>query len=77
MNWKGENFYTGNRVHVFQDLDNKKMRAWLEDNEGKRAFFIFEHKRLSRFRRLMKPREVKTLTTERDCNKFILAEAEI
>ena len=77
MNWKGENYYTGNRVYVFQDLDNKKIRAWLKKNEGTRAFFIFEHKRLGRFKRLMKPREVKTLTTKRDCNKFVLAEADI
>ena len=26
MNWKGENFYTGNRVNVFVQLDNRALR---------------------------------------------------
>ena len=28
MNWKGENFYSGNRVAVFVDLDNTAIRQW-------------------------------------------------
>jgi len=72
MNWKGENFYSGNRVHVFQELDNKAVMEWVGKNKGRRSYFLLEHTRLERFKRLLAPREVETLTTPRDCNKFVL-----
>lgn len=74
MNWKGENIYTGNRVAVFVDLDNREIKRWMEQNEGLRAFFVLEHTRLGNFRRLMGEREVEPLTTERLNNKFVLVE---
>ncbi len=77
MNWKGENLYTGNRVHVFVQLDNKAMTKWLEDNKGKRAYFMLEHGRLANFKRLLGTRPVDELTTLRDNNKFILVRAQI
>jgi hypothetical protein len=73
MNWKGENFYTGNRVHAFQELDNKALMEWVGKNKGRKTYFLLEHSRLERFKRLLAPREVETLTTPRDCNKFLLA----
>jgi 4-amino-4-deoxy-L-arabinose transferase-like glycosyltransferase len=72
MNWKGENFYTGNRVAVFVDLNNKEMTDWIDKNKGKTAYVLLEHGRLSRFRSMVGPRPVKQLTTERDNNKFTL-----
>jgi 4-amino-4-deoxy-L-arabinose transferase-like glycosyltransferase len=75
MNWKGENFYTGNRVLVFVDLDNRAIREWIEDNRGKRAFFLLEHGRLGGLRGLLPGREVLELTDKRLNNKFILVEA--
>jgi hypothetical protein len=72
MNWKGENFYTGNRVAVFVDLDNKKLDAWIKSHLGKQAFFILEHGRLERLKRQLSPREVTSLSNLRDCNKFVL-----
>ena len=72
MNWKGENFYSGNRVSVFVDLDNRKIREWIERNAGKRAFVLMEHGRLGSFRSLVPNREVKELTNQRDNNKFVL-----
>jgi 4-amino-4-deoxy-L-arabinose transferase-like glycosyltransferase len=75
MNWKGENFYSGNRVAVFTSLNNDAIKKWLEDNAGKRAFFILEHTRLGRFRSLLSPRKVRELTSKRDCNKFLLVSA--
>ncbi len=72
MNWKGENYYTGNRVAVFVDLDNRKIREWIDDNRGKTAFFLLEHSRLNNFRSLVPGREVEQLTDERFCNKFTL-----
>ncbi len=74
MNWKGENFYTGNRVAVFVDLDNKKVKEWLEKRPGERVFAVLEHKRLDRFKGLVGKRAVKALTGERDNNKFVLVE---
>jgi 4-amino-4-deoxy-L-arabinose transferase-like glycosyltransferase len=77
MNWKGENLYTGNRVHVFVQLDNKGITKWLEDNPGKRAYFMLEHSRLASFKRLMGTRSVEELTSPRDNNKFLLVRANI
>ena len=77
MNWKGENFYTGNRVYVFAETDNKRIRKWLTENEGHRAYFVLEHKRLSSFRKLLPGREIRELSTKRDSNKFVLVELEI
>jgi hypothetical protein len=77
MNWKGENFYTGNRVYVFAETDNKRVRKWLEENDGRRAYFVLEHKRLKRFRKLVPGREIRELSTKRDSNKFLLVELEI
>jgi 4-amino-4-deoxy-L-arabinose transferase-like glycosyltransferase len=77
MNWKGENFYTGNRVYVFAETDNKRIREWLEENKGRKAYFVLEHKRLQSFRNLLPGREVHELSNKRDCNKFLLVELEI
>ena len=74
MNWKGENFYSGNRVAVFVDLDNRKIREWIQQHRGERAFFLLEHGRLSGLRGLVSG-EVREVTTKRDCNKFVLVEA--
>ncbi|MGD8859311.1 MAG: glycosyltransferase family 39 protein [Myxococcales bacterium] len=72
MNWKGENYYTGNRVAVFVQLNSKKIEKWMEENEGATAYFLLEHKRLNRFRRLAKERKPEVLTSKRDNNKFLL-----
>ncbi len=77
MNWKGENFYTGNRVHVFAETDNKRVSKWLEENEDRTAFFVLERKRLKSFRKLIAGREIRELSTKRDNNKFLLVELEI
>ena len=72
MNWKGENFYSGNRVAVFVDLDNKAVTEWIDKNKGTRAFFMLEHGRLNRFKSMVGKRKVYALTSERDNNKFLL-----
>ncbi|MGB5350887.1 MAG: glycosyltransferase family 39 protein [Polyangiales bacterium] len=77
MNWKGENFYTGNRVYVFAETDNKRIREWLKENEGRTAYFVLEHKRLESFRKLVPKSELQELSTKRDSNKFLLVELEI
>jgi len=77
MNWKGENFYTGNRVYVFAETDNKRIKEWLADNEGRRVYVLLEHNRLTRFEKLLPDREIRTLSTKRDNNKFLLVTLEI
>jgi 4-amino-4-deoxy-L-arabinose transferase-like glycosyltransferase len=77
MNWKGENIYTGNRVSVFVQLDNKAVTKWMEERHGKRAYFLLEHSRLGNFKRMMGKRKVDELTTMRENNKFILVRAEL
>src|SRR5690606_36558146 len=75
MNWKGENFYSGNRVFTFVDLDNKKIRDWMEEKSGTRAYFVLEHCRLSSYRGLWGQREVREVTDKWLCNKCVLVEA--
>jgi 4-amino-4-deoxy-L-arabinose transferase-like glycosyltransferase len=76
MNWKGENFYTGNRIPVFVSLNNKELEDWLKRNTGTRAYFLLEHKRLDRLKRVLgTKRKVDVLSTERDNNKFVLIRA--
>jgi 4-amino-4-deoxy-L-arabinose transferase-like glycosyltransferase len=72
MNWKGENFYTGNRVFAFVDLDNAKLREWLGRNRGKTAYFVMEHSRVGSFRSVVSGREIEEVTDKRLNNKFIL-----
>jgi len=77
MNWKGENFYSGNRVYVFAETDNERIRKWLDGNGGRKAYFVLERKRLGSFRKLLGDREIHELSTQRDSNKFVLVELEI
>ncbi len=77
MNWKGENLYTGNRVYVFAETNNERIREWLERNEGAKVFFVLEHKRLGSFKKLLGEREVHELSNRRENNKFVLVEVEI
>ena len=48
MNWKGENFYTGNRVVVHVSTKNKNFEAWVDKHRGERHFFITEESRFTR-----------------------------
>ncbi|MBW2719100.1 MAG: hypothetical protein JRD94_11290, partial [Deltaproteobacteria bacterium] len=50
---------------------------WLAENEDRTAYVVLEHKRLERFRKLVAGREIRALSTKRDCNKFLLVELEI
>jgi 4-amino-4-deoxy-L-arabinose transferase-like glycosyltransferase len=74
MNWKGENFYSGNHVSVFVDLDNQKIRQWIEQHSGRRVFVLLEHARLNSFRGLVRGQEIREVTDKRLCNKFLLIE---
>ena len=75
MNWKGENFYTGNRVYAFVSLKNEEIKKWMDGEKGNRHFFMMEHSRVGNFKRMMGSRQVDVVTTKRDCNKFVLVQA--
>lgn len=72
MNWKGENFYTGNRVHVFQDLDTTKLREWITAHPRTRFFVALEHSRLEAFKNHVRDRDVTPITGMRENNKFLM-----
>ncbi|MEZ4328467.1 MAG: glycosyltransferase family 39 protein [Polyangiales bacterium] len=74
MNWKAENFYTGNRVYTFVDLDTAPLARWIEQNRGKRVFVLVERTRLRTFTGLVGRPEVIEHTSTRLCSKFVLAE---
>jgi len=78
MNWKGENFYLGNRVAAFVK-SGKPFKAWVEAEKerGVRTFYFFtEHARAGALHsELGRPRQFQKLTTEELNNKFLLVRA--
>jgi 4-amino-4-deoxy-L-arabinose transferase-like glycosyltransferase len=80
MNWKGENFYTGNRVPAFVST-GKKFKTWLDEQKKKGVkvmFFTTEHTRISTLKReLSNPKSFEVLTNEELNNKFFLARVEL
>ena len=80
MNWKGENFYTGNHVPAFVS-SGAKFKSWLDDERerGTRVLFVTtEHSRESGLKtELGKVRRFERLTTRAQNNKFFLARVEL
>jgi 4-amino-4-deoxy-L-arabinose transferase-like glycosyltransferase len=76
MNWKGENFYTGNRMATFV-ASGAKFKKWIKKRrrDGEHTmFFTTEHSRLSSLQKeLGKPENFELLTDETFNNKFFLA----
>lgn len=78
MNWKGENFYSGNHVEAFVDLDTAPFREWVGAHEGTTIFVITEHARLGGLRSALGGRrELEEVTTKRECNKFVVVRVEL
>jgi 4-amino-4-deoxy-L-arabinose transferase-like glycosyltransferase len=75
MNWKGENFYTGNRLATFI-ATGEKFRSWVngQRQSGKSVlFFTLEHGRISGLKQELGPVErFEILTDKRLNNKFAL-----
>jgi 4-amino-4-deoxy-L-arabinose transferase-like glycosyltransferase len=72
MNWKGENFYTGNRVHVFQELSTAALTTWMQSHEYTSFFVILEPGRVASMRSVSGIRQIRERSTPRDNNKFVL-----
>jgi 4-amino-4-deoxy-L-arabinose transferase-like glycosyltransferase len=77
MNWKGENFYTGNRVSVFVQLDNRELINWVNQRPDTTAYFLLEHSRLASLRGAVRNAEFEEVTDMALNNKFILVRARI
>jgi 4-amino-4-deoxy-L-arabinose transferase-like glycosyltransferase len=77
MNWKGENFYTGNRVYAFVDLDNRRLQEWVRAHPGRRTWFLLEHSRLASLRSVLRGALIEPITDERLNNKFVLVRVDL
>ena len=77
MNWKGENFYTGNAVLAFVDLDARRLQDWVRAHPGDRAYFVLEHGRLAGLRNALRGATIEPVTDQRLCNKFVLVRADL
>jgi 4-amino-4-deoxy-L-arabinose transferase-like glycosyltransferase len=79
MNWKGENFYTGNHVPAFVS-SGANFTNWLHQQRDKGAkvmYFITEHGRIGGLRGEVGAKSFKELTDKTLCNKFVLVRAEL
>ncbi len=79
MNWKGENFYTSNRVPAFVS-SGATFQTWLKGQREKGArvmYFITEHSRTGGLRNEVGAKSYKEITDKALCNKFILVRAEL
>jgi hypothetical protein len=76
MNWKGENFYTGNHVPAFVST-GKKFQDWIKEQKKKGVkvmYFTTEWGRVTSLKNeLGNPKHFKVLTSRRVDNKFFLA----
>ena len=80
MNWKGENFYTGNRVPAFVS-SGAKFKSWIGEQKKKGTkvmFFTTEHSRIAALKSELGPvKDFKLLTGRELNNKFTVARAEL
>ncbi len=80
MNWKGENFYTGNHLVAMEcglRYCTGSTAEWIRQHPGQRAFFLTEHSRAPALMTTIRNGggTAETVTTERQGNKFVLVEA--
>ncbi|HVY47199.1 MAG TPA: glycosyltransferase family 39 protein [Minicystis sp.] len=78
MNWKGENFYTGNHVPAFTNTGKKFSDFILEEKRkgAKTFYFVAEHGRTTALaNEIGNPRVFNRLTTAELNNKFVLVQA--
>ena len=78
MNWKGENFYTGNHVPAFVSTGST-FTTWLkkEKDAGARVmYFITEHGRIGGLKSEVGAKVYREVTDKVLCNKFVLVRAE-
>ncbi len=71
MNWRGETFYSKNRVAQLKN--NAGLKKWLEEHRDRRRFLLVEQTRLEKLREQLGPGQKQALRVlDRTCNKFFL-----
>jgi 4-amino-4-deoxy-L-arabinose transferase-like glycosyltransferase len=79
MNWKGENFYTGNKVPAFVS-SGERFKDWVNEQKAhgiRRVYFITEHGRGGSLKReLNDPKNYKEITDKTLNNKFVVSRVE-
>ena len=79
MNWKGENFYTGNRIPAFVSTGST-FTTWLKgkrDQGAKVMYFITEHGRIGGLKSEVSAKSYREITDKNLNNKFVLIRAEL
>jgi hypothetical protein len=79
MNWKGENFYTGNHVPAFVST-GAAFTGWLKGQRDKGAkvmFFITEHSRIGGLKNEVQAKRYEEITDKVLNNKFAVVRAEL
>jgi 4-amino-4-deoxy-L-arabinose transferase-like glycosyltransferase len=79
MNWKGENFYTGNRIPAFVS-SGTPFTTWVRQQRDKGVrvmYFVTEHGRTSGLRSEVGAKSYREITDKKLCNKFVLVRAEL
>jgi 4-amino-4-deoxy-L-arabinose transferase-like glycosyltransferase len=79
MNWKGENFYTSNRIPAFVSTGST-FTTWLKGQREKGVtvmYFVTEHGRTGGLRSEVQPKSYKEITDRTLCNKFVLVRTEL
>ncbi len=79
MNWKGENFYTGNRIPAFVSTGGP-FTTWVKQQRDKGVkviFFVTEHGRIGGLKSEVGAKTYTEVTDKKVCNKFVLVRAEL
>jgi len=79
MNWKGENFYTGNKIPAFVSSGGA-FTSWLKTQKEKGvkvAYFVTEHGRVGGLKGEVQGKSYREMTDKNLCNKFVLVRAEL
>ncbi|MBV9947125.1 MAG: glycosyltransferase family 39 protein [Myxococcales bacterium] len=79
MNWKGENFYTGNHIPAFVS-SGSTFTNWLKQKREQGAkvmYFITEHGRIGGLKSEVQAKSYREVTDKVLCNKFVLVRAEL
>ena len=84
MNWKGENFYTGNRIAQFGTPSTPQgtpsFSDWIREQRARGTsvlYVVTEQNRVAGLRRDLAPKELHEVTTPADCAQFVLVRAEL
>jgi hypothetical protein len=80
MNWKGENFYTGNRTPAFVS-SGQRFKEWIEEEKSKGVrvmYFTTEHGRIGALKsEIGQHKKFDVITTPELNNKFMTARVEL